>query len=329
MICNNYKSLVVITLETRDLDQGNFMLCEKSSYVCIFKRGCLFILLFLFTHNSYGMVCKQPTIHINKLNQSKKFKYKKLEVTRVFNGDKNGVIILLHGLNDKASSMEQMAGLFQDKGFDVVLGSLSGHRGDVDELLTVNQEEWITDIYNIYCVAASIAQKKSVPLFFVGYSFSNLMFLKFINKFSITNIKKMVLLAPSLSFTLKANALKLLFFLPDKTVIPSYNLKIYRANRGTSIAAYKAVFNTQKEMNSFFKLKSNIPVLSFFHKLDEIVDSKESEKIIKSKFFKSKTIYLDNKDHLLEKEINHLMIDEKSLGTKNWNMMMSSILTFL
>jgi len=82
---------------------------------------------------------------------------------------------------------------------------------------------------------------------------------------------KMVLFAPAIKMRTRNSLLKILSPFP-RIVIPSIADKSYLTNKGTSIAAYNALFEMYAHLeNNLDPKKINIPTVVFIDKQDELI----------------------------------------------------------
>ncbi len=252
------------------------------------------------------------------------------------NPSPKGVAIVHHGLNLKPSKMNQVVGILNELGIDVLNVGLFGHRGNTDEMKNVTHERWISDSYHTYCLASKHAQSKNLPLYFVGFSIGALIYESMMSNTTHYNLgtpvvfQKAVLFAPAVALTFKTQLLRLITFLPNSTIIPSMSNEDYRANSGTSIGAYEVLFKTKSEMLESQLKQSNIPTLVFLDPEDSLIDQKELEEIKKTNSLSQWSIAFVNTDEgPLEKTYHHLIVVEEALGKNQWKRVTEAIKTHL
>ncbi|MFZ4403953.1 MAG: alpha/beta hydrolase [Pseudobdellovibrionaceae bacterium] len=234
---------------------------------------------------------------------------------------KQGVVLLVHGLNTKPQKMNSIANVLKQHQMDVFQIHLSGHQGDIEKMKLVTLDIWQRDFAKAYIAAKNYADSINKPLYFVGFSLGAALATSMISEYSI-QFEKMVLFAPAIAIHKTSEWIKYLFFWGLDTVIPSLSPESYRANsEGTTLAAYKALLQlTEANKNSAHKTHQlNVPTLVFIDPEDELVSDsglkkfKADQNLNQWQFFE-----ITNIQHLLKKSYHHLIIDEDSLGPVVW-----------
>jgi esterase/lipase len=155
----------------------------------------------------------------------------------------NGVAFVLHGLNTKPSAMDFIGHFLNRKGVHVFRGALTGHFGNVEEL--VSREIWLQDTEKAYTEALKKSQELKVPLYFVGYSLGALLFMDLVaNSKKKIEVEKTILFSPALSIAAHLRFFSFIFYLPGSFKLPSRNLKEYRSSDYTTFAAYDALWKS-------------------------------------------------------------------------------------
>jgi esterase/lipase len=306
---------------------------------------CLFILTFtLFGKESDGSVrSAKEKEWLKKLNQSpyqKGYDPKELNEWFLTEGTKKGVILTLHGLNNRPSSMNSLIRFFNSQGLDVLRGALSGHRGSLDEGKNLLLKDWERETKDLYNLALKKALQLNVPLYLNCYSMGCLVLVNLIESLdkdtSKNRIRKILFISPAL----KVRDPFLFFYqivdtlLPSDWILPSFNLKEYRSQDGTSVASYQAFFKLLKkhqELSLFLKKKlATIPSLILMNPKDELLSFSDLKNFIKDNGLKSwKMISIDNSKSKNSKKISHLLLDEKSVGHHEWKRMKKEMANFL
>ncbi|MBT6324466.1 MAG: hypothetical protein HOJ35_00715 [Bdellovibrionales bacterium] len=233
-----------------------------------------------------------------------------------------GIVVLIHGLNNKPSSMNPLAKMSNEQGFDVLRVALEGHRGADDEIKKITQEKWQSTMYLSYCHARKVAQKKKVPLYFIGNSLGALTNLELMINQTKTKVdyKAMILFAPAISLRPYVYLIKALKFLGPDFLIPSWTPKDYRSNDGTSNSAYNALFtNISKIEKSPWDKISKVPTLVIIDPDDELIDLDDIQDLIKTKKMNNwEILKISNKKTLLKETYHHLIIDPLTVGKEEW-----------
>jgi esterase/lipase len=240
-----------------------------------------------------------------------------------------GVVVMIHGLNTRPMTMKPLASFLSNQGYDVLLVALKGHRGSIEEAGKVTKKEWIDYSYEQYLLARETSLGKNVPLIAVGFSIGGLIHQHLIN-FKNAKFKKQILFAPALKERWYVNILRGLLPLSNSTVIPSSNHPEYKANSGSTIAEYSALFGLLDEIDDNYKIDSNILSLIICDPSDNLVSCDGIKDIAKeNKFHNWSFVDVDNKNALIDRTYHHLIIDERSLGRDMWRMVKEKIVFFL
>lgn len=270
-------------------------------------------------------------IVINQDESSKWFKISRTKEIR-------GVALVVHGLNLKPERMQSIIAELNDTGIDVLNLSLRGH-GDnylknsnlssdearLESFRTVTYGLWLDEIYSAYLKVRERADKKNVPVFFVGFSIGGLMGCNLILLHTDVFFDRMVLFAPALNITVESYLLKALMPFPNM-VIDSLSPLYYRANKGTPMAAYKALFEAVHTFNKNANDRLNKPTLIFIDEQDEFVSSSKLNEMITRWNLDHWQIQIVKKDNNVgDKVSHHLMIDRDSVGKKMWKQMKKAI----
>lgn len=246
----------------------------------------------------------------------------------------NGVILLLHGLNLNPEKMLPLAYRFNQQGFHVLNGSLSGHRGNEDEFRKVSRELWLSDMDMIFKEANAKAQQEQLPLYFIGYSLGATIAIDYTNSNirkaleTQTYFRKSIFFAPAISLNIKTLLIRMATYLPFNIIIPSVARKDYRANEnGTPIAGYSALFDSINHIKTDGVRNPN-PTLIIIDPDDELVSLSGIKTLIQSENLTTWSILtLDNYESpMTEGKYHHLIIDSLSLGEKQWEKAIQAIL---
>jgi alpha-beta hydrolase superfamily lysophospholipase len=161
-----------------------------------------------------------------------------------------GLVVVAHGLNVKPSKMGTpsaegtLVKLLLDSGYNVYRVTLKGHYGPIEEMQSVTRADWIENAYVQYCQAKIIADNDSLPLYLLGFSLGALVYEVFMNEETVIPVRfeKIILFSPAVAIRPSAKTvLWLKPFTNDGSIIRSASPEEYRAQTGTSIAAYRIV----------------------------------------------------------------------------------------
>jgi len=226
--------------------------------------------------------------------------------------------------------MDPLARELNQNGAEVFRVGLTGHRGDFEAMKTVTPEQWLHDLSSAYQLARQRADELGVPLNFIGYSLGALVNSALMSRFgSPVRYDRQVLLAPAIKVKFTSHLLKVLNIFGKGFRVPSLNDAAHRANKGTAMAAYNALFELVSDFKQANYRGMNIPTLVLGDPEDELVDFaglKAEAKLAGLNFWKFES--LDKRD--VEKiQYHHLITDPGVLGPETWANMMKKITTHL
>lgn len=238
--------------------------------------------------------------------------------------------MLIHGLNQRPSSWDELINVCRSLGLHVYRLSLKGHRGrNFQDMHTVSAEIWLNDFNCAYHEATTRYPK--LPLFLIGYSMGALVAAVSQLKRQTPLFSKQILLAPAFSLRNYTHlVLPLTWFLP---FLPSAAHGHYLANReGTTSSAYRSLFQLLSTLHSFHHFHVlNIPTQLIMRTTDELVSYRGTKRFIANHDLdKWEIAQLYGKGmHFSGRRIRHLMVDSQSMGQKSWNWMMKRMRRFL
>ena len=261
--------------------------------------------------------CAQPPnfSHVQHKEQTQWFNNKR--------GPTKAVSLVIHGLNAKPSRMDQIVDELNKQQVDVLRVALPGHRKNLQEMRDVTTEQWLGSALQAHCIAQKQAVTKSVPLYFVGFSLGGAIISRLISDPHIkppVEYKKMLLFAPAITPRTRSYFIKIFRIFGSSFIIDSWSPKAYQAQRGTSVAAYNALFDiveqTQVSSNTH---KLNVPTLVIMSPDDELVSYSDLREFVKERELNQWQIMtVNNKESKLEGKYSHLVIDEEAVGLREW-----------
>lgn len=254
-------------------------------------------------------------------------------------GSLRGVCLMVHGLNLNPARMNPLGSALQTAGMDVLQVYLAGHgRPDPDRpdpsarmqtFRTVTLTRWMTQMEAAYQLTRNRARAEGVPLYYVGFSMGGLLGpLLLVSEHSI-HWRKMVLLAPAIRLRPRSQLVRALFFFP-RLVIPSKSPTRYRANRGTPVAAYHAMFRGISTLNKQMGHSLDLPTMILIDPKDEFVSYRRLQRLVTRPVFRQWRVILVVKDPgVPERTYHHLIIDQNSLGSTAFSGLVKQMVTFL
>lgn len=241
------------------------------------------------------------------------------------------VAMMIHGLNLKPSAMDPLARYLADGGIEVLRVELSGHKSsagtDDPAFSKVTARAWLDEALSAYRECSEKARARKVPLFFVGFSLGGLLGELILNQGQERHaFERVVLLAPAISVRPLAYLVRPLFLLGNEFVLGSVNDPAYRANSGTPMAAYRATFELQEQLEATAFKWSNVPTLVLIDPDDEFVSFSGIERITREHSLTEwRMLLLSTEDSRLEQKRHHLIVDEPAMGTAEWSRVKEAI----
>ncbi len=235
------------------------------------------------------------------------------------------VILLTHGLNLNPERMDNLAGAFVRAGFAVYRPAFSGHCGENEKHLYVKAADWDQDARRFYAEAKRKADSLHVPLVLVAYSFSAVVFQVLSDALPFS---QRVYFAPALE-THFWYPLVVWFagFWPSLT----YHTMVPEGYYANAVSGQRSVL----ALNEFFLRwqkgegkADKAPALLWGDPGDELVHVPHLKSFADAKPG-WKFAELSIAGSTLKKKYHHLIIDQASLGKKEWERVLDETLKFL
>lgn len=243
----------------------------------------------------------------------------------------SGVVLLVHGLNQKPSSWLELIRHLNRNGLHVYRLALQGHRGlSFDDMRKVNAGIWENELLGGYREIAG--RFPMYPVYLIAYSLGGLVAMNVQIKTGQRLFARQVLLAPALAirpYTRFAQILCRIF-----PYLPSRSPQGYVANReGTTAEAYRALFQLEKEFRTFKDISIlNIPTLVMMRQDDELISYKGTQRFLeRNKLGEWRMIPLLDGSALRRCSCSykHLIVDSHSAGERIWRRITEEMHLFL
>lgn len=232
------------------------------------------------------------------------------------------VVVLAHGLNLKPEKMDDWAKALLLRGALVLRVGLYGHRGIIEHMKEASAAFWRDEFHEEVIKAVAASKEHKVPLYFVGFSLGAVVGLDWQTRQGTDGqgFQKMVLIAPALALPwYSKQAIRFFSMFGRSFVLPSRSPADYRANRGTSVAAYEALFEIKADVERARYQHTNVDTLVVIDKSDELVSSDGIRKLIAQyELSRWELELLDNNFAYRNYGFRHLMVDRDSVGNKLW-----------
>lgn len=270
-------------------------------------RTLLLALFTLFGQSTYANSCTNWEEYLQEFkNDLNRPHLVKVKSPRAF-------MILVHGLNNKASSYGPIQELLKKEGISSLALTLKGHRSKKDSKELLTAADWEMDLDLALC----LAKKEKLPLYGLGYSLGGLLIMNRDYEF-----EKMIFLSPAFEIRWYLKLFSYLTFLPDSWRIPSRNVKEYRSSPSISISHYKAIFKLVED----FYWRDLSRALFFVHPNDELLNTKNIAE--NARKHHANVFEVEPKEVTTSREFHHLLLDPASFGNQ-WIFFQNQVQNFL
>ncbi len=238
----------------------------------------------------------------------------------------SAVVVLVHGLNQRPSSWNDLTDFLTGMGMHVYRIGLTGHRGlPFTDMFKASPGVWEEELFSGYTEVKK--QFSDLPVYLIAYSLGALLATAVQLKRGIGMFERQVLMAPALairSYTRLALPLTSIF-----PYLPSRSPESYVANRqGTTSEAYRALFQLEKEVSSFSDYSAlNVPTRILMRADDELISFKATLRLVKEHHLDQwKMVELSEGETCkCDFSYKHLIVDKTSAGKVMWAKMMHEI----
>lgn len=235
-----------------------------------------------------------------------------------------GRLLLLHGLNFDASKLHDLAQVFVGADHSVLVPRLVGHRGSIEETMSVPTELWLKQIEDWQ---AGLEK----PIVCAGYSLGGLLVTERYLKGAL-DCEKFVLFAPALALKTPNFVAKFLKAMtPSSTTVPSGIPPAYMHFDHPGLGPTFALAQILESFHDALALRKDTampPGLVFIDSRDKVIAPLLVQSVIRTHFPSWKIVEVDAID-LPETHAYHLIIDEPHLGSEQWAKIGSEIRNFL
>lgn len=223
----------------------------------------------------------------------------------------HGVIILAHGLNLKPEKMNELADWFLSQNYSIANIALAGHHSkSLNQWDKLTLATWKEQMKELGLWIKSCGE----PWIGVGQSTGAVMLYWMAQQKLVPNPLQFYFFAPAF---FPRSPLSILAWLAQwfpSFTIPSANLEDYRVHNGTSLSAYRTLYLAAQELQKSQELFNKMKLIISHD--DELVDVSETQQWLSSA---KNQWWFYQADAIEQKTIQHLMIDRRSLGQKNWD----------
>lgn len=246
------------------------------------------------------------------------------------NSEAIGVVLLIHGLNQKPSSWQEMIDLLNGLGLHVFRLTLKGHGGGgSSDMKRVTAGDWLENFNQGYC--AITKRYPDLAKYLVAYSLGALVALESQMRHNKSLFAKQFLLAPAI--IVKSYTSLVLWLCRVFPSWPSRTPRRYVANpSGTAAAAYRALFELLRLFSdhpTYHVL--NQPTLIMMRRRDELVDYQGVSRFIAdNNLTRWRLLTLGQAAAAaVDCSFKHLLVDERTAGPQRWDELTTALTEFI
>ena len=254
-----------------------------------------------------------------------------------------GVALVIHGLNVRPNAMQPLANCLAAAGVECLLLSLHGHGDNVapppgqsaatdsaparlEAFRRVSYALWRDETAAAYAIARARSRRLDAPLLLAGFSLGALMGCTLALTEPDVRFDRLILLAPALVLRPHSRLPRLLARWP-RFVIPSLAPPAYRANRGTPVAAYMALYAALARFGRGDLRRLDAPALVLIDPADELASYAGLARLCER--LPRWTLCPVAKSAGAAHQVHHLVIDAPSVGQAAWTDMCARITAFV
>lgn len=241
------------------------------------------------------------------------------------------IVVVAHGLNCRPQSMGFLIQFLCNEGAEVFLVTFCGHQNNSEQLRHVKYDQWYQDFMAAYQPASEKARALGIPLFFAGFSLGGLVgqYAQCRDRGAV-QFDKQILLAPAVALSKLAHLIRLSFVLPENQMLPGFTPEVYSAGNRMPVKAYKMLFYMKNYLKQEAFKYLQAPALVFIDPKDELVSYDKLQQYKQRYDLKNYTVLpLASDKRTAYVKFYHLILDEASLGSENWQWMRATMYTFL
>ncbi len=234
------------------------------------------------------------------------------------NDTSTGQALVIHGLNTKPEKMMDIIQELNLRGQDVLLLKLFGHNDDLNRMHEVTYDEWHDQVVSSLKFIKKINHIKGGAITLVAYSLGATLAMDVLSNDSSLKVNQAILFSPALKVRSTSHLVKFFRIFGKSFIVPSLSPETYKAQRGTSVAAYNALFDSITHFGQGTPHQIDFPTAVLIDEDDELVSFKGITQIASS-LKNWNIIPLTNKKSKMDMLYHHLTITQESLGQEEWN----------
>jgi alpha-beta hydrolase superfamily lysophospholipase len=252
------------------------------------------------------------------------------------------VALVVHGLNVAPAKMAAITSCLVENGIEAFSLALHGHGANytprqglsegaarLESLRQVTYRLWYDEVLAAHAVVAQrAAQLGDVPVHLVAYSLGGLVACDVFASAPRVRFARMVLFAPALRIRMMSYLLRPLAS-RSRFVFPSFSPREYRANPGTALAAYAALYTAAAHLAEHTSDKINVPALVLLDPQDELVSYRGTSRYLHAAGLTNWRLLKVRKDPTARQRYHHLVIDAVAVGDACWRELAAAVAAHL
>lgn len=240
-----------------------------------------------------------------------------------------GVVLVVHGLNQRPSSMNQLCHFLQGLGFHTYRATLTGHAEPLDSSFT--SDVWRQDIQTAIDMLSQ--RFPDLPMHVLGYSLGGLVSTRVMDTNLSSRPASLILIAPALSLRAIVQSAYLLTLFPSTTLsVRNLAPRDYKRFNQTPLFWYENTINLYQEtrsIDSASPLRAT-PTLVLANPRDELISFTGLKDWISTNSLGATWTLVSLEPHPTTPFLpGHVMIDERSLGASEWQRLERLLSEFL
>lgn len=241
--------------------------------------------------------------------------------------EEKGVFVVIHGLNNPPSILASLEDYLHSLGYSTLRVTLPGHDG---LLCAPSRDAWIATTRKAFEQARK--QTASGEINMLGFSTGAVVLMDSVLSDNSIHINKAIFLSPAIvprwyAFLIKPILLLHYFNVPGFTLAP----KGYTYYRFPPLKLYRALFDSIDSVNQASNLVDlqKIPTLVAIAEHDELVSLTGVKEWAQSRKLDAWKFIPIQPESTLPEHLDHLIVDEPSLGAHAWKELKENIRAFL
>ena len=240
-----------------------------------------------------------------------------------------GTVILVHGLNQRPSSLDPLADEIGALGYNTYRITLHGHEIHGGEAFS--EVAWEDDLLRAYHTVER--QPGSTPIYLLGYSLGGLLVTRVLDSHPELTPHGVILLAPALSLRLLPQSGYLLTLFPPTTLsVPNVAPPRYRRFANTPLFWYRNIFSLYSATRILGNPQrlASVPTVIVANPRDELVSLTGLHEWLRDNQLAATWRLSTIRPAAISPTTpEHLIIDQHSLGFTEWENLLASIKQFL